>query len=356
MNFRNIKNVPYYVFGKGAIRALGDLLKNVPHSENGRVVFCIDAFFKGRDLINLIPTGKKDIIFYIDTKDEPKNTDIDYLRDQVGSELPYCVVGIGGGITMDVAKALSNLLTNGGQAAQYQGWDLVKGQGIYKIGIPTLSGTGSESSRTCVLTDEARGIKLGMNSDFTMFDQLIMDPDLSVTVSRDQYFYTGMDTYFHCVESLRGSYRNVVVDALSEKAVEMCRQIFLSADMMSDENREKMMIASYLGGCAAGNVGVIHPVSAGLSIALKMHHGIANCYAMNVLEEFYPAEYAEYQTMMTKQKVKLPKGIGANLSNEKYQQLLNSSVIHEKPLTNALGKDFRKILTDEKMISLFKRM
>lgn len=51
-----------------------------------------------------------------------------------------------------------------------------------------------------------------MNSDFTMFDQLVLDPDLSVTVPRDK-FYTGIDTYMHCFESLTGHYRNTVVDA-----------------------------------------------------------------------------------------------------------------------------------------------
>ena len=49
---------------------------------------------------------------------------------------------------MDVAKAISNLLTNQGQAEDYQGWDLVPNPGIFKIGIPTLSGSGSEATRT----------------------------------------------------------------------------------------------------------------------------------------------------------------------------------------------------------------
>ena len=54
---------------------------------------------------------------------------------------------------MDTGKAVSNLLRNRGRASNYQGWDLVKKPGVFKIGIPTLSGTGAESSRTCVLTN-----------------------------------------------------------------------------------------------------------------------------------------------------------------------------------------------------------
>ena len=59
----------------------------------------------------------------------------------IGGSLGFIsgIVGIGGGIALDVAKAISNLLTNSGSAADYQGWDLVKNPGVFKIGIPTLS-------------------------------------------------------------------------------------------------------------------------------------------------------------------------------------------------------------------------
>jgi hypothetical protein len=112
--------------------------------------------------------------------------------------------------------------------------------------VPTLAGTGSECSRTCVLSNVKKRLKLGMNSDHTVFDQVIMDPELTRSVPRDQFFHTGMDTYMHCFETLTGSYRNRIVDALAEKAVSMCEDIFLSDDMMSEVNLEKMMIASYL--------------------------------------------------------------------------------------------------------------
>lgn len=55
-------------------------------------------------------------------------------------------MGIGGGNALDTAKAVANLLTNPGKAEDYQGWELVKNPAVYKIGIPTLSGTGSECS------------------------------------------------------------------------------------------------------------------------------------------------------------------------------------------------------------------
>jgi len=56
------------------------------------------------------------------------------------------------------------------------------------------------------MTNSKSGIKLGMNSDFTIYDQLILDPNLTKTVPREQYFYTGMDTYLHCIESREMGY------------------------------------------------------------------------------------------------------------------------------------------------------
>jgi 3-deoxy-alpha-D-manno-octulosonate 8-oxidase len=134
--------------------------------------------------------------------------------------------------------------------------------------------------------------------------------------------------------------------------------VFLADDMMSAEAREQLMVASYLGGCAIATsyVGVVHPFSAGLSVVLGLHHCIANCIALNALGEFYPDQHAEFQVMMQKQNVSLPNGVCANLSDEQYQRLVASTVVHAKPLTNALGVDFRSILTDERVIDIFKRM
>lgn len=357
--YRNTKNVPFYMFGKGSIAQLGELVDARRKAADGPVVYFVDHFFRGRDLLERLPMQGGDQLHFVDTTDEPKTDDIDAFAASIREQdkrLPCTVVAVGGGATLDVGKAVANMLTNPGKAEDYQGWDLVKNPAVHKIGIPTLSGTGAECSRTCVLTNVKRGIKLGMNSDFTMYDQLLLDPELTRTVDRNQYFYTGMDTYMHCIESLRGSYRNVIIDALAQKSVDMCLDIFLSDDMMSEENLEKMMIASYLGGMSAGNVGVIHPISAGLSVVLHTHHGIANCYAMNVLEEFYPEDFKHYAAMIERQGVTMPKGLCANLPDETYKQLVASSVVHAKPLTNALGPNFRDILTDEKVISLYKAM
>jgi 3-deoxy-alpha-D-manno-octulosonate 8-oxidase len=356
----NSKNVLHYMFGQGALNNLEDIL-NKRNSKNNYVVYFIDEYFKSNDLLKRIPIKNEDVVFFVQTKIEPKTEFMNEYRDILVSKNknnPKAIVAIGGGCTLDTGKAVANLLTNSGNAEDYQGWDLVKNPGVYKIGVPTISGTGAEASRTCVMTNPKTGLKLGMNSDFTIYDQLILDPDLTKTVPREQYFYTGLDTYIHSFESLNGKYRNAIGDAFARQAITLCREVFLSNDMMSDENREKIMIASYLGGCAIANsfVGVVHPFSAGLSVVLDIHHCIGNCITMNAMEEFYPKEYEEFNLMAEKQGIKIPKGIASNLDEETYKKLYNSTIIHEKPLSNALGDNFKESLSYEKVKKIFKKM
>ena len=360
---KDVRNVLRYTIGEGAITELPNQLASLrAKQDDGAVIFFVDEFFRDQpDTLDGLGCENGDEMLFVSTADEPTT---DYIDEQVkvlqekGYTKPAVIVGVGGGITMDVAKAVSNLLTNGGKAEEYQGWDLVKQAGVYKIAIPTLSGTGAEATRTCVMTNKRTGVKLGMNSDYTVYDQIVMDPDLTETVPRNQYFYTGMDAYIHCFEALNGSYRNAIGDAFSKQTINLCQEVFSSDDMMAAENRSKMMVASYLGGCAIATsyVGVVHPFSAGLSVALGLHHCVANCITMRAMEEFYPVEFDEFWRMVEKQGVEIPEGVCRDLSDELYDQLYASTVVHEKPLTNALGEDFKEILTKKKVIEIFKKM
>jgi 3-deoxy-alpha-D-manno-octulosonate 8-oxidase len=362
-----VRNVGRYNIGAsslGELHGLLDRLRTEAHQAGkpATVVFLVDHYFKPDATIgDRLAVRAGDVLKFIDTTDEPTTDQIDKLVAallQDGYAMPVAVVGIGGGITMDTAKAVSNLLTNGGKAAQYQGWDLVKVPGIFKVGIPTVSGTGAEATRTCVMTNPANGLKLGMNSDFTVFDHVIMDPELTATVPRDQYFYTGMDAYIHCIEALAGSYRNAIGDAYSRETINLCRQVFLEDDMQTPANRERLMVASYLGGCAIATsyVGLVHPLSAGLSVVLGVHHCVGNCIVMRAMADYYPAAYEEFWKMAERQRVSIPEGLCRNLDEATYKALYDASTMHQKPLTNALGENYKSVLTLEKVTDLFKKM
>lgn len=355
---RITKLVGEYYFGSGSINKLDQMIK-LKRTAGSSVAFLVDHYFKTSGFIECLPVSKKDELLFIDTSHEPTTKQIDDLANRLRAKKDVSVViGLGGGSTLDCAKATSNLLNNEGSAADYQGWDLLENPGVYKIGVPTISGTGAEASRTCVIMNHKKNLKLGMNSDYTVFDKLILDPDLTKTVPPEQYFFTGMDTYIHCIESLAGNYRHPISDSLSKQGLELVRQVFLLGDMMQDSSREALMTASYLGGSAIGNsyVGVVHPLSAGLSMVLGYNHCIANCIVMNVMEEYYPRETDEFHIMLKKNGIKLPTKITQGLSNNKFNELYKASIIHEKPLENALGKNFRDKFNFETIRKLFERM
>ncbi len=359
--YRNAKNVGYFMIGDGALKQLPDLMEPkraaMPDSP---AIFFIDHFFEAKGIMESLPILEWDGRIFVDTTNEPTCESVDAYTERAKKFLDgrkaCALVAIGGGSTMDTCKCVGNLLANPGKAADYQGWDLVKNPAPCKFAVPTLSGTGSETSRTGIVTNKAKGLKLGMNSDYSMFDQVVMDPRLPETAPRDQYFYTGVDCFMHCFEYLDGSYRNAITDSFAEKALDLCKKVFLSGDMMDARNRELLMIASYKGGLAAGFVGVVHPLSAGLSIVLGMHHGLANCYALSALEDIYPEPYKLFMEMMERQHITLKKGICANLTDAQYTQLYEASIVHEKPLMNKLGEKYREILTKENVIERFKRM
>lgn len=359
---RDVRNVSRYSIGRGSISQLPGHLSPIREKHKQPVLFFIDEYFeKNQKSLSSLERSEGDLTIFVSTIEEPTTEYVDFIADSIRKKIPSkpsAIVGMGGGITMDIAKAVSNLLTNGGCAEDYQGWDLVRVPGVYKIAIPTLSGTGAEATRTCVMTNKRTGLKLGMNSDFTVYDRVIMDTDLTATVPRDQYFFTGSDAYIHCMEALAGSYRNAIGDAFSREVISLCKEIFLEGDMMDASNRERMMVASFLGGCAIATsyVGVVHPFSAALSVVLGLHHCVSNCIVMRAMAPFYPRQYDEFWSMVEKQGISIPKGVCQEMSSEQYDQLFNATIIHTKPLTNALGKDFKNILTKDRVISLFMEM
>ena len=357
MAFRNFKMIGYVIYGRGSFNQLDEIL--APNRKDGKpMIFLVDHFFEGKPLVSRIPLRGNDKVIFADVTYEPKTTYVDKLANDLKEEFGTVsgMIGIGGGSTMDLAKAVSLMMNNPGSSADYQGWDLVKKPGVYKAGIPTLSGTGAEVSRTTVLTGPTK--KLGMNSDFTPFDQIVLDPELTKDAPANQRFYTGMDCYIHCIESLEGTYLNEFSKSYGEKALQLCRDVYVNKDGWDEESDDKLMMASYAGGMsiAYSQVGVAHAVSYGLSYLLGTKHGIGNCIVMNHLEEYYPAGVKEFKYMVEKNNIDIPVGICKGLSDEDFEKMINVSMGMKPLWENALGKDWEKIMTREKLRALYDRL
>lgn len=357
MKFRNFKTVPKMIFGRGSFNQLDEILSEQRKNPDDFVVFAVDHVHRDRPLKDRIPAHPQDMIIWVDTTDEPKTTYVDQLTEEVqafgNGKDPVSVIGLGGGATMDMAKAIALMLTNPGGSASYQGWDLIKNPAIHKVGIPTISGTGAEASRTTVLTGPDK--KLGMNSDYTVFDQIVMDADLLEGVPKDQWFYTGMDCYIHNIEALNGTYINEFARAFGEKSEQLCHQIFLEDHPDADE---KLLMASYMGGqsIAYSQVGACHALSYGLSYVLGYHHGIGNCIAFNVLDDFYPEGVATFRKMMEKHNITLPTGICKDMSEEDMNKMIQVASGLAPLWDNVYGPSWKEKVTPELLRSLYEKM
>ena len=360
MSFRNFPMVPRVVYGRGSFNQLGDILALKRLGDKAPFIFLVDDVFKGKEsLISRIPLQHNDKIIYISAEEEPKTIYVDAIRDDIRKEFnetPSGIIGIGGGTMLDYAKAVALMLTNPGSSADYQGWDLVKQQGVYHVGIPTISGTGAEVSRTTVLTGPER--KLGMNSDYTPFDQVVLDPSLLEGVPTNQWFYTGMDCYIHCIESLTGTYLNAFSQSYGEKSLDLCREVYLEKDSIDEDSQDKLMMASWHGGMsiAYSQVGVAHAMSYGLSYLLGTKHGIGNCIVFDQLEEFYPEGVKEFKQMVEKHGIDIPKGLCKDLSDDEFNTMIDVALSLVPLWENALGKEWEKTITREKLRSMYEMM
>ena len=354
--FRNFKMISNVIFGRGCFEQTDEILAAKRETENSWVVFVTDDVFQGKELAKRIPLHDNDMLLWVNVDDEPKTVYVDKLTEKVrnfSDNLPSGVIGIGGGSTMDLAKSISLMLTNPGSSALYQGWDLIKNPAVFHAAVPTLSGTGSEVSRTAVLTGPDK--KLGLNSDYTVFDQVILDPDLIKNVPAEQHFYTGMDCYIHCIESLSGTYINQFSRSYGEKALELCRDVFLNDDFNKNDKDDKLMMASFFGGMsiAYSQVGACHALSYGLSYILGTHHGIGCCIVFDALDEFYPEGVKEFREMMKKADIQLPENLVKNISKDQMETMISVALGLEPLWENCLGPDWKNIMTREKAESIF---
>ncbi len=357
--YRNFPMVPKVIFGQGSFDQLPAILAPKRKEQAPFIYLVDDVFKKNESFLDKLTLRFNDKLIFVSTLEEPKTEQVDTIVKNIKSEFTYMpsgIIGIGGGSVLDLAKAVSLLLTNKGSAADYQGWDLLKNKGLYHVGIPTISGTGAEVSRTAILTGPEK--KLGLNSDFTPYDQVVLDPDLTIGVPKNQWFFTGMDCFIHCVESLNGTFLNAFSESYGEKAYDLCKEIFLTETLSEAESRAKLMMASWHGGMsiAYSQVGVAHAMSYGLSYVLGTKHGVGNCIVFDHLEEYYPKDVKLFKEMVQLHNISIPQNVCANLTEDQMETMIDIALSLVPLWENALGDDWETIMTRDKVKALYLKM
>lgn len=190
------------------------------------------------------------------------------------------IISVGGGSSIDTAKAVCILYEKGGKIKEHSGVYLLSKDTIPHISVPTTAGTGSEVTHVAVIKDEEEKRKLIYVDSYLMPRVAILDPELTVSMPRSVTAYTGMDAITHCIEAIHSTSNNPVSDSL---ALHGLRLAFESLPRVLEEPsdikmRQNMQVAAMLGGAAFANaqVGVVHAIAHSLGSLYGIPHGLAN--------------------------------------------------------------------------------
>ncbi|MDR2133358.1 MAG: iron-containing alcohol dehydrogenase [Clostridiales Family XIII bacterium] len=283
------------LFGRGASGAVGEHLRRAGCA---KALVVYDAGVKAagladRILDNIRAAGIETVCFDGVLPDPP-----DWSVEQAGalgvSEKADCVVGVGGGSSLDTAKGAKLLIANPPPLRQYFGREgVVTKPSVPLIVIPTTAGTGSECTPGGVITDTERGIKTNIAGIGCAVTLGIVDPDLTLGLPPAITASTGMDALCHAVESYTSARANSFSEVAGREAIRLvARHLARACEDGSDaEAREGMMLAATLGGIAMSGALCHLSHDIGRSLGAKFHvphgNGCAACLPQ-VLERVAP--------------------------------------------------------------------
>jgi alcohol dehydrogenase class IV len=199
------------------------------------------------------------------------------------------VIGLGGGSSLDIAKGVAIMSTNPGKVVDYAGIDLVPKAGLPKILIPTTAGTGSETSRSLVVTDE-NNVKRSIASSFGISDVAILDPMLTLSMPPLVTANTGMDALVHAIESYVSATTTPFAEILAIAAIRLiAHNLPLAYSKGSNLTaRYNMLLAASLAGLAfaSSRLGIVHGLAYVIDTEYHLPHGRANAIMLPHVMEF----------------------------------------------------------------------
>lgn len=200
------------------------------------------------------------------------------------------VISLGGGSPHDCAKGIALVATNGGSIKDYEGLDRSSKPQLPLVAINTTAGTASEMTRFCIITDEARHIKMAIVDKHTTPLLSVNDPELMLKKPASLTAATGMDALTHAVEAYVSIAANPITDACAIKAMELIQANLVNAvENGQDINaREQMAYAQFLAGMAFNNasLGYVHAMAHQLGGFYDLPHGVCNALLLPHVQEY----------------------------------------------------------------------
>ena len=292
------------IFGENSLERLGELARNLGAKS---VLLVTDpgilaAGHVDRARINLEKAGLQVTVFDR-ARENPTTDDVDRGLAVAREAQIDLLVGLGGGSSMDCAKGINFLLTNGGRMQDYWGVAKASKPMLPLIAIPTTAGTGSECQCAALIIDESTHQKMACLDPKAAARIAILDPSLTLSQPLRVTAFTGIDAISHAVETAVTKKRNPLSLMYSHEAFTHCVKSF--PEILNDPGnlaaRGRMLLGASLAGLAIENsmLGAAHAAANPLTAHYDVVHGVAvgmmlpAVVRFNGSDEFVRHAYAE---------------------------------------------------------------
>ncbi|MDG5898400.1 L-threonine dehydrogenase [Shewanella xiamenensis] len=244
------------------------------------------------------------------------------------------VISLGGGSPHDCAKGIALVATNGGSIKDYEGLDQSAKPQLPLVAINTTAGTASEMTRFCIITDEARHIKMAIVDKHTTPLLSVNDPELMLKKPASLTAATGMDALTHAVEAYVSIAANPITDACAIKAIELIQGNLVNAVKQGQdiEARVQMAYAQFLAGMAFNNasLGYVHAMAHQLGGFYDLPHGVCNALLLPHVQE--------YNAKVVPHRLKdIAKAMGVDVANMTDEQGAAAAITAIKALSVAVN-------------------
>lgn len=268
-------------FGNGSVRSLAEHVRSLGGT---KVLIVGDPGVVQAGVADRLtaPLAKAGIPYEIFSDIE---ADPDIASVEKGTELAKSggcdlVVGVGGGSSLDTAKAIGIMLTNDGHIRDYVGINKVVRAAAPVIAVPTTAGTGSEMTIWSVLSDKKSRVKLSVGSTYNCPKLALCDPELTLTLPPHITAATGMDALTHALESYVNKATQPISEGLALQAMKMIARSLRTAVVQGEnlQARHDMLLASLIAAMAFNStrLGLAHALALPLGAHFHIPHGTAN--------------------------------------------------------------------------------
>jgi alcohol dehydrogenase class IV len=201
-----------------------------------------------------------------------------------------CVLGIGGGSVLDLAKLVAVQLGSTQKMHELVGNGLISTRKTQLKCVPTTSGTGSEVSPNSILIDDTDGLKKGIISPFLVPDAAYIDPEITIALPKDITAFTGIDALTHCIEAYTNKFSHPMIDTFAIKGIELIGNSLLGAVKNGNDiaARSNVALGSVYGGMCLGpvNTAAVHALAYPLGTLFKIPHGLSNAILLPYVMEY----------------------------------------------------------------------